>query len=438
MYTKDVWTQQSFGNFETLFTNDVLQQRSNPWLFEFKGSKSGTGVSNYKQLIAEGANAASPFSCDLVKFVDVVPATGLTADAVDTFDASRSWHETFTGFAHSPGVIGHLSASSSKADAIALKKIYSKIKSELSTLSGASSLAELGDVIRQFGKPFDAIIDLTNKRLNRLELERRGLKGTTVFRKARWAQIVAATWLEYAFGLAPLISDTRKAAEALGRWKLENEVGTHLSDGLFHLRSRIVSRGEDEFASHEILRDSPPLTNFVFDIRTKVTTVARVQYCCGLQASIQAQVGSTDRLQQLLGFTPQDWLPAAWEVVPWSWLVDYFTNVGEILNAAATSTAGVTWITKTVSTVTEYKSVAVLDAAATKAGFNVGSWLGTSVTGTSGGSWKQVRTTVERTIPLTLGVPPLYIRLPDKWGQLANMAAVLLSKRPHSSALWLT
>lgn len=205
-----------------------------------------------------------------------------------------------------------------------------------------------------------------------------------------------------------------------------------------HLRSRVSSRGEDEFAVQEVLRDSPPLTNFIFDSSLKTVTRARVQYVCGLQASIQAQVGSTDRLQQLLGFTPQDWLPAAWEVVPWSWLADYFFNVGEILQAAATSTAGVTWISKTVSTVTESTVYSVLDAKATKAAFNVGSWKGTSVTGALGGSWKQVRTTVARTVPLSLGVPPLYVKFPTQLGQLTNMAAVLMSKRPHSSALWLT
>lgn len=293
-------------------------------------------------------------------------------------------------------------------------------------------MAEFGDVLHQFGHPFQSIIDLTNRRLNMLELQARGLRGSVVFRKIKFAEIVASTWLEYAFGLAPLISDTKKAAEALARFHLE-------VDEDLHRRSKVIARGQSSKATFTQQVGSVNSTWLIGTNNTKTVTEQRVQYVCGLGASVTAAFGSNERLLELLGFRPQDLLPAAWEVVPWSWLVDYFTNVGDILKAGATSTGQITWISKAVTQVTTRESVMPIDWERTKtAAFNAGWTKLNATTGTHLGTSRTIRTTVNRTVGEKLGVPPLVFSLPTGYGQLANMAAVLISKRPSSSALWLT
>jgi hypothetical protein len=428
MYTKAFTEQVRFVNVTTVDGNKTVTQNG----VDLIGSKTGQRVAGYKELIRQGLNASSPFSCDLLHLSDLKAGA---ASAVGAFVSnpsvrtSQSWSGTI---AAPPNTIAHLSVSQAKADSIALSKLYQKINSELSHLGGAAAVAEFGDVIRQFGKPFDAIIDLTNRRLNRLELERRGLKGSAVFKKIRWAQIVASTYLEYSFGLAPLISDTEKAAEALARFKME------VDDGKLSSKARLVSRGENILSTESVQLVGVNNTWLPFRNGYHTESRARCQYTVGMKASLQADIGSQERLLQLCGFKPADWIPAVWEVVPWSWLIDYFANVQQILAAAATSTKDVTWVCKTVSTVTKHTLRSTFRTADCKAIFAANSFPVREISGSSGGSWDLTRTTVTRTVPLpgSLGVPPLYFKLPVELGKLANMAAVLVSRRPSASRLW--
>lgn len=135
---------------------------------------------------------------------------------------------------------------------------------------------------------------------------------------------------------------------------------------------------------------------------------------------------ATNRLTELLGFSFENFIPAVWEVLPWSWLADYFLNIGDIIQAGVTNTSAVTWINRTevqlthdldTSTVNPKLTTARLDAS----GFN-GSGYG------SLGSFETRRTTMTRTIPASLGMPPLVVSYPDTLGKLANMAAVLVQQ----------
>jgi hypothetical protein len=50
-----------------------------------------------------------------------------------------------------------------------------------------------------------------------------------------------------------------------------------------------------------------------------------------------------DKLR-VFGLSPEEFVPTVWELLPWSFLVDYFTNIGDILEAGATDTSTVAWI----------------------------------------------------------------------------------------------
>jgi len=394
------------------------------------GTRTGTKVADWREKIRLGQNAASPYTLDRQKLTEQVPGH---AEFKAYNGSTFSRWEIFDGFAlaEETNQMIHLAASTTKANAMALAKTYKKVESELSHMNSPAVIAEFIDVLRMFGRPFASIVDLTNRRLNRLELERRRLKGSTQFKQIKWHEIVASTYLEYAFGLDPLIKDTASVAEAFARLHLE-------VDGDFRFRKKVVGRGLDEVSSvskTDLLQ--PSTVGLMFHNWTTKKTQAKVQYVCGLKSTPRADFGTNERLLELLGFRASNWVPALWEAVPWSFLVDYFTNVQQILNAGVTNTSAVSWIVRTDTICTERIYEAKLDTvgsanrAAGVFGFSSSTFTG------SGGVSKRVRNTVSRTIPSSLGVPPLVVDFDLSNKQLTNIAALLIARRPTSSALWL-
>lgn len=393
--------------------------------------RDGEKMPDWKSKTRQGLNATTPFYSDRRKIVSYRPCT-ISLSEISTSGGATVTLRGQSGSIYPDRTINHLTVNSSKARSIALSKLYKKLDSELSRLNSPAVIAEFLDVVRQFGKPFEALVGLTHRRINRLYLEKRGLSGSTVFKQKKFLDIAAATYLEYSFGLKPLISDTKAAAEALAHWRDEST-----EEILQKLRSKAVSRGLDSTSSVTHSVSSSTLSQCFWDYTTKKTTEARAQYVCGLQGDLRADFGSNDRLLQLLGFDHGNWVPAAWEAVPWSWLVDYFANVGAILEASVTSSARVSWISLTETSATTNVQVAkFLEWRASGmyqklTGLDLGPTLGTEFA-------KGIRKTVTRSIPASLGIPPLYLQHPlENVGKLTNMAAVLLGKRSQANQLWL-
>jgi len=54
--------------------------------------------------------------------------------------------------------------------------------------------------------------------------------------------------------------------------------------------------------------------------------------------------GSAERLRQVLGFNLEEFVPTIWEIIPFSFVVDYFANVGEMLSLHTTDLSWVDWV----------------------------------------------------------------------------------------------
>jgi hypothetical protein len=49
----------------------------------------------------------------------------------------------------------------------------------------------------------------------------------------------------------------------------------------------------------------------------------------------------------LFGFNPSEFVPTAWELIPYSFLADYFTNIGDILDSWAYGRGNLSWSNRT-------------------------------------------------------------------------------------------
>lgn len=119
-----------------------------------------------------------------------------------------------------------------------------------------------------------------------------------------------------------------------------------------------------------------------------------------------------------LSFGTKGWL----KLLPWSFLIDYFSNIGDVITASVATRSDVRWTNKSVVISRSYESVANFDLPATKSiyGLRFVSGRGSSVTS------KRIRKIVQRRRGVLLGTPSISFNIPGRPAQWANMAALLV------------
>jgi len=179
---------------------------------------------------------------------------------------------------------------------------------------GLVMLKELQETISMIRHPFKSSIGLINKYCTNVE---------RVCRTKKAAALVTAAsdaWLETWYGWAPTYSDTVELASLVAKKSTLRRTG----------RCRGVGS-----ASQGIVTPDKNNQDFLglFKWRRRQiagSTQVRVKYVSGYQMAVQ---GCPATWSGLLGFNPEAWIATLWELVPYSFIVDYFTNVGIILQA---------------------------------------------------------------------------------------------------------
>lgn len=393
---------------------------------------SRNGVSNplWRTQTSRNQQAGTPYTAELVQSLVRKPGRAAASGTLDipfhpnpnVYVSSFSGTLSQTAAAHQP-----LSGKELEVLAAARSKFYRRLAELQQELNGPTAVAELVDTVKFLLNPFGGVVRMTNYYLDQLREKRKGLKGPHAYKRQQWEKVVANGYIEYAFGLSPLISDTEAIAKALARMMLE-ETGKRIRSRSFVEKSTVSHGGND------IL----PGSLIVCNLLTELHTTYRVQLIGHAGGSISGPVGSVERLKGLCGFRPENWIPAAWEVVPWSWLIDYFVNIGDILNAAALSSSKVNWLVETTIRQTDFTGNWIINAPATLQQLKSRNYsLKSSVSGTGPVNVTR-RTTIQRTLPTSVGIPPLVVEHPfGNFKKVLNMAGVVMSRRSESSNYWM-
>lgn len=314
-------------------------------------------------------------------------------------------------------------------DSRARTNLYKKIDATNQQFQAGVFIGELRETLRMLRSPAAALrkglstyLHAVDTRLTRAWNRRRGKT------RRQWVgtanDIVAQTWLEYVFGWRPLINDIEDATKAVIRWQnasFQDDFIQRLSGHAY--RERVLSDTStlmtpDAFAVYLLQREDE-----------RVVQRCRVIYSAGLQPHDSfAPLGSASRLLKLVGFDRwQKLVPTAWELIPYSFVADYFVNIGDVLNAWATDVSAVKWVYRTTICETVRTKSAYIDLESSAKGGS-----GYTLLGASGGSRGYVATIsrhVERFVT-DLGIPNLYFSMPPfdsaKW---INLLALGLQTR---------
>jgi hypothetical protein len=278
---------------------------------------SGEDNPKWKSLVGRGnaTNAATG-----VRVRKVIVGAVSTTRSQNIVQRSGAWlfdYDTGSNFSGDPQSLPPFSYPN--VDSAVLNRARGQFVSEVyqlrTTLQGGVFAGVLAETIRMIRNPLGSLRKGLTEYANALKKGRRTAGKTRRKREA----YVRNTWLEYQFGLAPLVHDISDGYRALQ--KLNNPS----MNPIFRINKRASgdsvtvnqdgggSAGSVGFACHWQQRDH---------YKSEV-------YGGYLRSTIEGHSGLAD----VSGAGWFNFLPTVWELVPYSFLVDYFANVGQMIES---------------------------------------------------------------------------------------------------------
>jgi hypothetical protein len=190
----------------------------------------------------------------------------------------------------------------------ALEKFKRKLSSHagnINALTPAIETRDLRHTISQAAK-------LTNGLLETL-LDIKRTRGASA------AKYAADAWLTYGFGIAPIISDSKKICTAISDFLLRRDHTATLSGA----------------ASSDFIRggrfDSLFAGAYGANVGAHWTNLYKISYQFKGRWNFNIQSANDYSFIEALSLDLPALVPTAWELVPFSWVADYFGNVGDYL-----------------------------------------------------------------------------------------------------------
>jgi hypothetical protein len=296
--------------------------------------------------------------------------------------------------------------SSTTANNQAIGKFWKRAKDAQTAFRGLTALGELRETLQMIRRPGQGIRRGLDDYLKSVKKRSRRAKKSSLDR------IVSETWLENVFGWQPLISDIKSAGDALNR-RLNRFAGNY---------TNISAKGEEKTVSY-----GAQFTRSDFAIRhvyryMTTSTVSSRWY--GQVRSVAPNPMQADAT--LFGTNFREIVPTAWELLPWSFLVDYFTNIGDVLDAWSLRQSDIAWCSNTIKkTVEQTFAYHYLDLAYTDTmplSYPVGITGSVSISPPAG---KRVLTDRSPKDPI---LPSIRWEIPGLGTKWINMSALLAAK----------
>lgn len=412
----------------------LVQSQITPSSTTVARSKAGEQVPMWRKLIASNNDATGFFSGNVL---------WLRPGGIQVGVNWNSWGESLKTDYVGPSNVGTVDtslATADDADQLARIKFYNRLRDAMQDMSGGPFLGELGKTIRDIRRPAKALSDMADNFVRRETLrqiaERQRIAG---YGPAAWnaggkkpakplskrakkalkdsSKAAADAWLGFSFGALPLVNDIDGGARALaslaGRTDRRTVIGWGESEG-----------SRSTYSDRVLGWQSGYVRPLYWAAHIEDTKQQVVIYRAGLkpQLALDTPLDHMIYLGGRFGLSPGELVSTAYELTPWSFLIDYFSTLGSLVNAAAVSTNDVAWWNKTVRTIVQRRVTGTINYAATLAGYPA-----KTVSGIAGDIYPSTSfsKTVLRSKISGVPLPRLEVRWKPSPMKLANIAALL-------------
>lgn len=332
-------------------------------------TRLGSSVDGWQQRMMLGLDCSTPYSRTSRK-VRVLSQGNFQWKWRDRPNSLSQWttRSCYGWGLIAPGPISTTTDVPVDVDNKAKAKFIQKLNSVHKSMDGGVALGEIRQVIDQLRHPlksFRTSIDdylstahKRGRRRARKDKKDKRDKSDADTRKRAVVNALTGTYLEWKFGVQPTLQDIEGLMTALDR----------MSGRLFDLQRIRAGASWGTLTSDASIHDgggawvlsgtgiSGPQQMAQVKARRTVVASGRITYsgAVGIESP-----ESTFRKE--LGLMPRDFLPTVWNLLPWSWAVDYAFNVGSVIDSICASYGNVRWCNQAIKrTVTETWSTAGL------------------------------------------------------------------------------
>lgn len=295
------------GPFPTVYQNssvnisgvdDVIVRNSNP---------------SWRVQVARKSEAGTPYYAKRSEILSLKPLSGTSSQKSPPGPSQVIEINDFFGLDVGSGFLYAVgSDSDSSLDNQAIERLKRRLREQSHESRSMAPVAEFKDL----GRTIETLANFTSDAFSAIRDLKRG-------RTKRARRLLYDSWLTWNFGIAPLVRDVHDAAEALREYLVRKDLTVRLRG---HAEREWFGSYIPTFAVLGGLAPIGAQTYQYGNFRAKLSYSYVGSYSLTLRSSNDYTVSSA------LGFDLRNLPSTLWELTAFSWVVDYFANVGEFLD----------------------------------------------------------------------------------------------------------
>lgn len=365
-------------------------------------TKTGIDLPNWRERIRQGRNATTTYSVIGKRKWTI----DFEAEAITTRSDGRTYIRGFRGHHQSlpwDNLGNPALRSALLADQLARQRFVSKYREARTAFESGVFFGELMETVRMIRRPAQALRGGINDYYRTVKKRLRKSKNRR--------RVIQDTWLEAVFGWKPLLHDIEDACR----------LATVSPTTVFEV---IKAGHRDEQTRQNQKRYFAYPSNLQLIANEQLRGWAQVTYKGAVRADNQPP-----NFPEQLGLSWSNVLPTVWELIPYSFLVDYFTNVGKVIEGISTGKIRLAWGCRSELKHSERE---ILSSYLDWSYLNNFTPVGGSSTGYASGAGMVESATVYNRSPVTsvsVGLGDFLFKLPGSGTKWLNIAALAKLRR---------
>lgn len=205
----------------------------------------------------------------------------------------------------------------------AYSSFLDEAKSAISSFQSGQDIAELHQTIESIVHPLKSLRAHVSQYFAKASKLKR-LRNIPTRKKA-----LADAYLEWTFGWNPLSADIADGIVGLSKNRFN--------------ATPVSGYGARNYSGSDLRSQNDTSNLFVVSLRN-----VKSKYSMRLKGSVNAFYSKSPRVLQELQLLPEDFVPTAWNLLPYSFVIDYFLNIGDIINSYSFPTAAIRWVNESL------------------------------------------------------------------------------------------